>query len=42
MRFLSVAIVSMILLMDTIVAGYDFEFKMGWPYAYELVNRSEG
>ena len=22
------------LLMDTIVVGYDFGFKMGWPFAY--------
>lgn len=34
MRFLLVAIMSMILLMDMIVAGYDFEFKMGWPRGY--------
>jgi len=24
----------MISLMDMIVAGYDFKFKMGWPRAY--------
>jgi hypothetical protein len=29
-----VVIVSIMLLMDTIVVGYDFGFKMGWPRAY--------
>jgi hypothetical protein len=30
-----VVIVSITLLMDTIVVGYDFAFKMGWPGAYQ-------
>jgi hypothetical protein len=30
-----VVIVSMMLLMDTIVVGYDFGFKMGSPRAYD-------